>query len=292
VKLVAFDAFRVGAVEGDQVIDLSSLVPVPYGGTPYAMNAFIERIAEVGESTIRSAAGKGEGLPLSSVHLLPPVPRPGQLLAAPLNYRRHINEMASSKHVPSGLDREKTARELGFFVKASASIVGPADVIELPNLPGREFHHECELGVVIGRTARAVTREAALGHVFGYTCLIDVTMRMAPGFEEERAMRKSYHSFTPIGPHIVTADEIPDPTDLAIRLWVNDELRQQSSTANLIVDVAELIHLASAVTTLHAGDVYATGTPEGVGPIVPGDEVRIEIEGIGAMRIPVRTRRW
>jgi 2-keto-4-pentenoate hydratase/2-oxohepta-3-ene-1,7-dioic acid hydratase in catechol pathway len=292
LRIVVFDDYKIGALQGAEAVDLSSLAPPQLAGTPAAVMAFIETYADLPGESLQRALSEGSRTQLRDVRLLPPVPRPRQILAAPLNYRPHIAEMADSKHVPSGLDREKTARELGFFVKASGSIAGPADAIELPPWPGREFHHECELGVIIGKEGRAIPLERALDYVFGYTCLIDVTLRMAPGFEEERAMRKSFHSFTPIGPHVVTRDEIADPGQLRLSLWVNGDLRQDSSTANLIVGVPELIRRASEVTTLYPGDIYATGTPEGVGPIVPGDEVRIAIEQVGEMRLPVRLRSW
>ena len=115
------------------------------------------------------------------------------------------------------------------------------------------------------------------------------TMRIDKGVaEEERSMRKSFEIFTPLGPWIVTADEVPDPGALENRLWVNGELRQSANTSEMIVGIAELIELVSSVLTLQPGDVLATGTPQGVGPFAPGDEVRIEIERVGAMALPVR----
>lgn len=291
MKLAVFDEYRVGVVTDGAVLDISDAVPERWRRTPFAITELIAGFDALRPRVERLAAA-AQRIPLATVVLRPPIPRPRQLLAAPLNYSQHISEMRKSQHVPGGLPAELTARELGFFIKASGSISGPADAIELPRLNGRVFHHECELGVVIGRETRAVSRDKALECVFGYTCLIDVTLRMNQQFQKERPMRKSFHTFTPIGPHIVTGDEVADPGNLKMRLWVNDEIRQDASTKSLIVGVAELIARASEVVTLYPGDIYATGTPEGVGPIVPADMVRIWIERVGEMSIPVRERPW
>ena len=128
-----------------------------------------------------------------------------------------------------------------------------------------------------------------MAYVFGYSCLIDATMRIEPGIgEEERSMRKSFETFTPLGPWIVTADEVPEPQARDNRLWVNGELRQDANTRDMIVGIAELIELVSSVLPVSPGDVIATGTPEGVGPFGPGDTVRIAIDGVGEMALAVR----
>ena len=149
---------------------------------------------------------------------------------------------------------------------------------------GREIHHECELGIVIGRAGRHIPRARAFEHIFGYACLIDLVVRG----DEERVMRKSYDTFCPFGPWIVTADEVPDAQNLQTRLWVNDELRQNANTRDLILDIPGMIELASRVATLLPGDIIATGTPEGVGPVVVGDRVRIQIDQVGEMQLQVQ----
>ncbi len=291
MKLAVFDDYRLGVVEDGHVRDVSDALDRHWCCTPYVMNWLIERWDDSREAVERAAVA-AEPRPLSDVRLRPPLPRPRQLLAAPLNYHQHIVEMTDSPHLPRGVPPELTSRELGFFLKATGSICGPVDAVELPRWPGRIFHHESELGVVIGRTARGVDRSDARRHVFGYTCLIDVTMRMNTEHQEERPMRKSFETFTPIGPWITTADEVPEPNRLDIRLWVNDGLRQDGSTAQMIVGVDELVERASSVVALHPGDLYATGSPAGVGPIVPGDKVRIWIERVGEFTIAVRERDW
>jgi 2-keto-4-pentenoate hydratase/2-oxohepta-3-ene-1,7-dioic acid hydratase in catechol pathway len=168
-------------------------------------------------------------------------------------------------------------------------VVGPGGSICLPRGSTRRFDHESELAAIIGKRAKNVMSAQAFDYVFGYTCLMDITMRLEPGRPaEERPTRKSFDTFTPLGPYLVTADEIPDPQNLSNRLWVNDELRQSANTRDMTVGIAELIEIISSVMTLNPGDVIATGTPEGVGQIKPGDTVRIEIEKVGTLTLPVK----
>lgn len=291
MQIVLYDDDRLGVVADGAVRDISAVVDERWRGTPYASNALISSWDDVAPRVAELAAA-GPATPLSDVRLRAPVPRPRQLLAAPLNYRRHVAEMVGSTHAPDGLRPHNSPSDLGFFVKASGSISGPADPVELPPLDGRRFHHEVELGVVIGRTARGLRRADVREHIFGYLVLLDITMRTEGRHQEERTLRKSFDSFTPIGPAITTADEVPDPGSLRLRLWVNDELRQDANTADLIVGVDELVSDASNVMTLHPGDIYATGTPDGVGPIEPGDVIRAEVESVGELEVAVERRAW
>lgn len=217
---------------------------------------------------------KTRRIDLAAARLEVPIEWPNKLLAYPVNYVKHGEEMKSANRADLN----------GFFLKANSSLSGPNDPIVLPDLPGREIHHECELGIVIGKTVKNVSREDAMDCIFGYACLIDMVVRG----KEERVMRKSYDSFCPFGPWIVTADEVPDPANLQAKLWVNDELRQNANTRDLILDIPGMIELASRVATLYPGDIIATGTPEGVGPVQRGDRVRIAIEHVGEMTLDVR----
>jgi 2-keto-4-pentenoate hydratase/2-oxohepta-3-ene-1,7-dioic acid hydratase in catechol pathway len=176
-----------------------------------------------------------------------------------------------------------SADDAGFFMKSSGSLSGPADPIVLPNRPDRLFHHECELAIVIGKRGRHIPAAQALEYIFGYACLLDITMRG----KEERVMRKSFDTFCPVGPWITTADEAGDPDTIAMRLWVNGELRQQAPTTDMIVGIREAIAMISAVTTLVPGDIIASGTMSGVGPIAPGDTVTIEVDRVGKMSVDV-----
>jgi 2-keto-4-pentenoate hydratase/2-oxohepta-3-ene-1,7-dioic acid hydratase in catechol pathway len=291
MRIAVFDDYRVGILDNGSVRDVSAVIGERWRGTPYAMNDLIARWDDDLAADVERCAQAAEPLQRADVRLLPPIPRPRQLLAAPLNYDMHVDEMVGSRHAPNGLEAHHSARELGFFVKAAGSISGPEDPIQLPAL-GRSFHHEVELGVVIGKTARGLDPGQAESHIFGYVCLLDITMRTDGGQQEERAMRKSFDSFTPLGPCLVTADEVADSGQLDLRLWVNGELRQSANTSRLIVGVDELIVAASDVVTLHPGDIYATGTPDGVGPIVPGDTVRASVQSVGELELPVVERDW
>ncbi|MCL6563748.1 MAG: fumarylacetoacetate hydrolase family protein [Firmicutes bacterium] len=289
MRIVAFERHQVGVVEGDAVYDLTPWLAPQGRHTPHAVQYLIADFENI-RARYQRERDQLERYPLASIRLLPPVPAPGQILGAPTNYREHGQEMQGT--VMSDANRRGTPETLGLFWKSPTSVAGPHDAVELPDLPGRRFDHEAELGVVIGREARSVDPSQALSYVFGYTCLMDLTLRMDETHKEERSWRKSYHSFTPIGPWIVTADEVPDPQVLTIQLWVNGELRQKASTAAMIVPVARLIALSSSVMPLKPGDLIATGTPAGVGPIAVGDRIRIAIEGIGEMELPVRRREW
>jgi len=291
MQIVVFDQYRVGVLADAAVRDVSAVLDERWQGTPYAINELIAGWDEL-RPRVEELAAAGEGTPVAGVRLQPPVPRPRQLFAAPLNYRAHVDEMVDSKHAPDALKATHSPAEIGFFAKGPGSICGPEDSIQLPPMPGRAFHHEVELGVVIGKTARGLKPEEAREHIFGYMVLMDITLRTDGGFQEERTHRKSFESFTPIGPAIVTADEVPDPNALHLFLTVNGELRQDANTADLLVNVDDLIAYASNVVTLNPGDVYATGTPEGVGPIVPGDVVSATVEGVGTLELPVEERSW
>ncbi len=273
MKLIRFNGGRVGIVERDQVHDITELVGEDPQAWPPSGICRVIRDFERHRPAIASQVARGQGMPLGSVRLETPVPWPNKLMAYPVNYHDHAKEMASR-----GL-----ANIQGYFLKSSSSLMGPADQIELPALPGREVHHECEIALVIGKEGRQIPREKALEHVFGYACLLDMTVRG----KEERVFRKSYDTFTPIGPWIVTADEVPDPANIEMKLWVNGELRQHANTRDLIVDVAQMIEVASSASTLYPGDLIATGTPAGVGPVRDGDTVTIEVQHVGRMSIPV-----
>ena len=243
---------RAGCLAGDRVI------PLPVRTMREAIAA-----ANAGELT---APGPAAGIPLADVRLRAPVADPSKIIAAPVNYRDHQTEMSSDSHVGA----------LGFFLKAPSSLLDPGGTIQLP-YHDRRFDQEGELALVIGRAARLVSEQDALSYVFGYTGLLDITMRGG----EDRSTRKSFDTFTPMGPVLVTADEFGDPGDVRLRCWVAGDLRQEASTRDLIWDVARLVAYASSVTTLYPGDVISTGTPAGVGPITAGDTIRLELSGLG-----------
>jgi 2-keto-4-pentenoate hydratase/2-oxohepta-3-ene-1,7-dioic acid hydratase in catechol pathway len=253
MRLVSYDDGRVGCLAGDQVI------PLP-GWT------MRDAIASWAAGELTPPTGHAGAVPLRDVRLRVPVADPSKIIAAPVNYQDHQTEMSSDSHV----------RALGFFLKAPSSLLDPGGTVQLP-YHDRRFDQEGELALIIGRTARHVSEQDALSFVFGYTGLLDITMRGG----EDRSTRKSFETFTPMGPVLVTADEFGDPGDVELRCWVAGNLRQQANTRDLIWDVAQLVSYASSVTTLHPGDVISTGTPAGVGPITAGDIIRLELSGLG-----------
>ena len=272
MRIARFDDGRIGIVVGDRIVDVSDLLDTDVQAwPPVAMNRLIANFD--GLRAAFEAAAKRDGIPLAQVRLLTPVPAASKVIAYPINYHEHGLEMG----------REARANQLGFFLKPPSSLCGAGDDIVLPAIEGRRIDHECELAIVIGKRGRDIARSDWAEHVFGYACLMDIVVRG----KEERVARKAYDSFCPVGPWIVTADELGDPSALRGRLWVNDELRQDANTRDLVLDIPGMIEVASHIMTLEPGDIIAAGTPAGVGPIKPGDVVRIEFERIGSMTMNV-----
>ena len=272
MRLVRYGGGRIGILKDGSVHDATDAIGLnPAAWPPVGMVQLMKNFDAL-RPKLESVV-KTPGTSVDKVFLETPILWPNKLLAYPVNFAAHGIEFNS----PNRADLN------GFFLKANSSLSGPRDPIVLPDIPGREIHHECELAIIIGKTVRHVDAADALGCVFGYACLIDVTVRG----KEERVMSKTYDTFTPIGPALVTADEVGDPSSLDLKLWVNDELRQNANTRDFIVDVPNMVSLASSVATLYPGDVIATGTPAGVGPIKAGDRITIEIERVGRMVIPV-----
>jgi 5-carboxymethyl-2-hydroxymuconate isomerase len=233
---------------------------------------------------LRAAAADNAAAPTDGQPRLIAPLQPGKIVAIGRNYREHAAE--------EGVD--PPAAPL-IFAKLPSSVVGPGDEIRWDPGLTAQVDYEAELAVVIGRRTRRVTLEAALDHVFGYTCLNDVSARDLQFGDGQWVRGKSLDTFCPIGPVIVTADEIPDPQALAIRATVNGEVLQDASTAQMYFGVAELISYCSLAFTLEPGDVIATGTPSGVGVfrkpprfLGDGDRVVVEIERIGRLENPCR----
>jgi 2,4-diketo-3-deoxy-L-fuconate hydrolase len=219
--------------------------------------------------------------PLEQVQLLSPVANPGKIIGAPINYKDHIDEANADNEINHG----KTYTELdkfGLFLKANSSLIGCSQEIQIP-FADRRTDHEVELAVIIGRTAKRVSRAVALDYVLGYCIGLDMTVR-GPEFP---TFRKSPDTFCVLGPWMVTKDEIPDPNNLDLSIRVNGEVKQSSNTKYLIFDVQRLIEYASAIYTLHPGDVIMTGTPAGVGPVAAGDVLNASVQRIGAMSVRV-----
>lgn len=281
MKLVTFDNGRIGIVSDGRLVDVSDLASVvPGAWPPVGMVRFIAEFPAL-RPALADALRTRTSVALEEVRLAAPVQWPNKVIAFPANYHAHIEEM---KHgAGSGVISTYKASGQGFFLKANSSLSGPADGIVLPPLDGREIHHECELGIIVGKRGRGIAREDFRDYVFGFTCLLDMVVRG----KEERVMRKSYDTFCPTGPWITIADEIEDFNNISMRLLVNGEERQSAVTRDLIVDIPDMLAMASAVMTLEPGDIIATGTPAGVGPVNEGDVLEIVIDGVGSMKLPV-----
>jgi 2-keto-4-pentenoate hydratase/2-oxohepta-3-ene-1,7-dioic acid hydratase in catechol pathway len=218
-------------------------------------------------------AGTGRLVPLREAELRAPV-EPYKILCVGRNYAAHAKELGNE--VPA---------EPLLFLKPKSALVGHGGVVVLPPESAR-VEHEAELGVVIGRTARRVSRESALDYVFGYTCVCDVTARDLQRKDGQWSRAKGFDTFCPCGPWIETN---LDPRGLRVRCLVNGETRQDGSTAQMVFDVPALVAYASQAMTLEPGDLLVTGTPEGVGPLAAGDTLTVDVEGIGALTVTCST---
>src|SRR5688500_19052426 len=282
MKLCRFDDNRLGLVQGAEVIDVTAALevvaprrwPAPPGDALVAsLDALLARA--------RALAPQSPRRPLGAVRLRSPVANPSKIVNAPINYQKHIDEAKGDQGIAHGREI-KTIGDWGLFLKSPSSLVGAGEPIRL-RFAERRNDHEVELAVVIGREANRVRREDALSHVCGYSIGLDMTLR-GPEFP---SFRKSIDTYSVLAPWLVTADEIPDPNALDLWLTVNGESRQRSNTRHTVYNVERLIEYASSFYTLYPGDVIFSGTPEGVGPVKPGDEIRAGIERIGEFAIRV-----
>jgi 2-keto-4-pentenoate hydratase/2-oxohepta-3-ene-1,7-dioic acid hydratase in catechol pathway len=274
MKLARFNQGQIGIVVDDQhLVDISAIAGVdPQEWPPIGATRVIAQFDAL-RPAIAQALPSLPRLALADVQLLTPVPWPNKVIAFPVNYHDHGREMQANYR----------ATHQGFFLKPNSSLSGAGEPVVLPNVPTREVHHESELGIVIGKQGRDIPRDQWREHVFGYACLLDMVVRG----REERVFRKAYDSFCPVGPWIVTADEVGDPTNLEMELWINGERRQHANTRDLVLDIPGMVEMASAVMTLYPGDIIASGTPAGVGRVAAGDKIRIRIERVGEMTVDV-----
>lgn len=292
MKLVLFDDHRLGVVDGTgeqaRVVDVTEALGWPHDPDPVTAGWWRRLCRDFPEarSRLAAAAAAGEGRPLADVRLLAPAVNPSKIVACACNYADHVAEMHGVQERTLG-GVESWMMNFDVFLKSPSSLSGPAEDIVLPEeivAAGQEIHHESELVIVVGRGGRDIPRERALDHVLGYTLGLDITVRSAA----DRSRRKSYDTFSPLGPVLVTADEIGDPGALEIRLDVNDGQRQHVNTRDLLTPVPAIVSYASHMMTLLPGDLIFTGAPPGVGAIEPGDTVRASITGVGELNLAVR----
>ncbi len=282
MKICYFDDFKLGILKGDNVVDVSAVVAdIPHTGPHNLISGLIERF-DAYRPKLEAAVAASAGVPLSGVKLRPPLPKPGNIDCMAVNYM----EDGTRTH-PAPLNA---------FNKAPSTVIGPGDTMVLPDVPATIFEGEAEIALVIGKRASHVSQADAMSHIFGYINFIDGSARGLPPPGAIFFQMKSRDTFTPIGPFIVTADEIPDPHNLPVRLWVNGEIKQDFNTSDMAHKIPRCIEWVSSIHTLEPGDILATGTNHrGLSSFMDGDKVELEVEGLGKLAIHIRDdlkRKW
>ncbi len=275
MKLMYFDDFRLGVLKGDAVVDVAAVVhDIPHTGPHDLISGLIERFAAY-RQRLAAAAAQGQGIPLAKVRIRPPLPRPVNIDCMAVNY---MEDGTLTEPAP-----------INAFHKSPSAVIGPGDTMVLPDAPATIFEGEAELAVVIGKRASHVGAADAMNHVFGYVNFIDGSARGLPPSGNTFFQMKSRDTFAPIGPYLVTADEIVDPQRLQIRLWVNGALKQNFNTSDMAHKIPRCIEWLSSIHALESGDIVATGTNHrGLSAFQDGDVVELETEGLGRLHFQVR----
>jgi 2-keto-4-pentenoate hydratase/2-oxohepta-3-ene-1,7-dioic acid hydratase in catechol pathway len=275
MKLMFFDDYKLGVLKGDAVVDVSAAVrDIPHTGPHNLISGLIERFADY-RARLEDAAARGPGIPVADVKIRPPLPKPVNIDCMAVNY------------MEDGTLKEPAP--INGFHKSPGAVIGHDDTMVLPDVPAGIFEGEAEVAVVIGKRASRVRAADAMGYVFGYVNFIDGSARALPPPGNVFYQMKSRDTFAPMGPYLVTADEIPDPQRLQIRLWVNGALKQNFNTSDMAHNIARCIEWVTSIHTLEPGDVLATGTNHrGLSSFQDGDLVELETEGLGRLRVHVR----
>jgi len=275
MRLLFFDDFKLGVLKGESVVDVSSIAQdIPHTGPHDLISGLIERFADV-KPHLEEAAARGQGVPLGRVRIRPPLPRPVNIVAMAVNY---MEDGTRSEPAP-----------INAFHKSPSAVIGDGDTMVLPDVPATIFEGEAELAVVIGRRATRVPASEAMRYVFGYTNFIDGSARGLPPAGNTFYQMKSRDTFAPIGPYLVTADEIRDVDHLPVRLWVNGELKQNFNTSDMAHKIPRCIEWVTSIHTLEPGDILATGTNHrGLSAFQEGDTIELETEGLGRLHVRVR----
>ena len=275
MKLVFYDDFKLGAVIDDAVVDLSDAVADIVHTSPQdLLNQLIERFPDY-RPNLQQAIDGGPRVPVGQVRIRPPVPCPTNIVAMAVNYMEN-----GTRSEPAPINA---------FHKSANAIIGPGDTMVLPDVPGTIFEGEAEIAFVIGKRASNVRAEDAYDHIFGYLNFIDGSARGLPPDSNTFYQMKSRETFAPMGPWLVTADEVLDPLNLQVRLWVNEDLKQDYSTSDMAHKIPRIVEWVSSIHTLNPGDVVSTGTNHrGLSTFMDGDVVSLEVEGLGMLRINVR----
>jgi len=275
VKLLFFDDFRLGVLKADGVVDVSQVVrDIPHLGPHDLINGLIARFADF-RRPLEEAAARGQAMPVSRARIRPPLPKPGNIECMAVNY---MEDGTRSEPAP-----------INAFHKSPSAIIGDGDTMVLPDVPATIFEGEAEVAVVIGKRASHVRAAEAMSYVFGYTNFIDGSARGLPPAGNTFYQMKSRDTFAPIGPYLATADEIPDPHRLQVRLWVNGVLKQNFNTSDMAHKIPRCLEWVSSIHTLEPGDLLATGTNHrGLSAFQNGDLIELESEGLGRLRVHVR----
>ena len=275
MKILYFDDFKLGVLRGDDVIDVSAAVSdIPHTGPHDLISGLIARFDDY-RGALEKLAEDGEGVPVASVRIRPPLPKPGKIDCMAVNY---MEDGTLSEPAP-----------INAFHKAPEAVIGCGDTMVLPDVPATIFEGEAELGLVIGKTASNVSQANAYDHIFGYVNFIDGSARNLPPPGNTFFQVKSRDTFAPIGPYIVTADEIEDPQNLQLRLWNNGTLMQDFNTDDMAHKIPRCIEWLSSIHTLSPGDLVATGTNHrGLNSFMDGDKIELEVEGLGRLHFDVR----
>jgi 2-keto-4-pentenoate hydratase/2-oxohepta-3-ene-1,7-dioic acid hydratase in catechol pathway len=275
MKLCFFDDFKLGVLNGDQVVDVSDAVKdIPHVGPQDVLNGVITGWATY-KGKLEAAAKAGKGVPLSKVRIRPPVPKPTTIVAMAVNY---MEDGTRSEPAP-----------INAFLKSPSAIIGDGETMVLPDVPATIFEGEAEIALVMGKRASNVRAADAMSYIFGYTNFIDGSARGLPPSGNTFYQMKSRDTFCPIGPVIVTADEIKDPAKLQIKLWVNGELKQNFNSDDMAHKIPRCIEWVSSIHALEPGDILATGTNHrGLSGFQNGDAIELECEGLGRLHINVR----
>src|SRR5919198_1190867 len=276
MKLLFFgDDFKLGVLKGDAVVAVSDVVKnIPHNAPQGLLRGLIERFDEY-KPRLEEAVERAQGVPVSQVRIRSPLPKPHNIICMAVNY---MEDGTRSEPAP-----------INAFHKSPNSVIGNGDTMVLPDVPATIFEGEAEVALVIGKRASHVRAADAMDYIFGYMNFIDGSARGLPPSGNTFYQMKSRDTFAPIGPCIVTADEIRDPQNLQIKLWVNGELKQNFNTSDMAHKIPRCIEWVTSIHTLEPGDILATGTNHrGLSAFQDGDRIEIETEGLGRLTFNVR----
>ncbi len=275
MKILFFDDWKLGVLNGENVVDVSDAVKdIPHLGPHDLINGLITRFGDY-KAKLQDAASKGKGVPVSKVRIRPPLPKPTNIVAMAVNY---MEDGTRTEPAP-----------INAFHKSPSAIIGQGETMVLPDVPATIFEGEAEMAVIIGKRATRVSQADAMNYIFGYCNFIDGSARgLAPSGNTFYQM-KSRDTFCPIGPYLVTADEIPEPHKLQIKLWVNGDLKQNFNTDDMAHKIPRCIEWVTSIHTLEPGDIVASGTNHrGLSGFQDGDRIELEVEKLGRLTFGVR----